>query len=748
MQATTVLPEVAIHRALSLRERGLALDEQRLVLEHAGVGITLIQQRRVVRCNQRFAEIYGHPDAASVVGMATHALYADDAAFHSLGAAAYPVMAQGQPYKVEILQRRRSGSLFWARLTGTLIDREDVQRGSVWIVDDIDAQRAAEAALQAARDEQALIFDNALAGIVFLRGRRVTRCNRAFEQLFGYGPGELDGRSSRDWYPSDAEWEAAGRSCYEPFRRGQAYTGEMALRHRDGHSMWCEVRSKAIDPRRPELGSIWITVDITARKAAEASLKRTQAELEGMVRERTQALQRAVQALEQKVSEHQAAEARVQRLAHFDALTGLPNRVLLEDRARVALAAAQRHARPLALMFLDLDHFKSVNDALGHRVGDAVLVQLAALLKGAVRDEDTLCRLGGDEFVMLLPETDADGAVQVAEKLLVLTQQAIVVEGHELTISPSIGIALHPQDGADLDALSRAADAAMYRAKEDGRNGYRLYSSELQARADRDLQLGNALRRALERGQMSLVYQPQLDFASGVIYGVETLLRWQHPELGAVSPAEFIPIAESSGLLLPIGEWVLEQATRQLAAWDREGLAPLRVAVNVSSVQLHRGDLPGLVRRAVERAGIESHRLEIELTEGAAMKNPHAAAEVMNALAAQGVGLAIDDFGTGYSSLSYLKRFPVGTLKVDRSFVADLAVDADDRAIVDAIVKMAASLGMRTVAEGVETEAQRMFLEQRGCTAMQGYLLSRPLEPAALAAFVRGHAAHAAALGR
>ncbi|MEO5770666.1 MAG: EAL domain-containing protein, partial [Burkholderiaceae bacterium] len=263
----------------------------------------------------------------------------------------------------------------------------------------------------------------------------------------------------------------------------------------------------------------------------------------------------------------------------------------------------------------------------------------------------------------------------------------------------------------------------------------------IQAQSDRTLLLDNALRRALERQQLELHYQPQISMQTGQTVGAEALLRWTHPELGPVSPAEFIPIAESSGLVLPIGEWVLEQAAAQVAAWDREGLTRLVVAINVSSVQLHRGDLPALVRRAVERAGIECSRLEIELTEGAAMKNPHAAAEVMNALAAQGVGLAIDDFGTGYSSLSYLKRFPVATLKIDRSFVADLAVDADDRAIVDAIVKMASSLGMRTVAEGVETEAQRIFLQQRGCSAMQGYLLSRLLAPAALADFVRSHSA-------
>ena len=464
-----------------------------------------------------------------------------------------------------------------------------------------------------------------------------------------------------------------------------------------------------------------------------------QAELEHLVEQRTEELHLTVKAMEQKVVEQQAAEQRIQRLAYYDVLTGLPNRALLEDRCRMSLSAAQRHGRPLALMFLDLDHFKNVNDSLGHRVGDAVLVALAGRLQRVVRVQDTVCRLGGDEFVLLLPETDAGGAARVAEKVLAVAQEPFQADGHELTVTPSIGIAMYPCDGAELDALSRAADAAMYRAKEDGRNTYRLFSAELQAHSDRALLVSNALRRALERDQLSLAFQPQLDFATRRIAGAEALLRWIHPELGAVSPVEFIPIAESSGMILPIGEWVLEQAVRQIAAWDREGLPPLTLAINVSSVQLRQADLPALVRRTLERAGVGAGRLEIELTEGAAMKDPQVSIAVMNALHEQGVALSLDDFGTGYSSLSYLKRFPVSKLKIDRSFVRDLAVDDGDRAIVDAIIHMASSLGMRTVAEGVETEAQLGFLRSRGCHAMQGFLLSRPLAPAAFAEFVRHH---------
>jgi diguanylate cyclase (GGDEF)-like protein/PAS domain S-box-containing protein len=714
------------------------------VIEQAGLGICLIQGRRVVSCNQRFADLYGFEQPDEAVGVYTRELYGNADDFHALGGVAYQVMAQGEPYRIELPQRRRNGNLFWARLTGTLLDPDDASRGAVWVIDDIDARKSAERALATVREQHQLILDNVLVGVVFLRERRVTQCNRAFEQLLGWRPGELDGRSSREWYFSDEAWAQAGVRCYGPFSQGRAFESEMTLRHRDGHAIECEVRAQAIDPRQPEAGSIWITLDITARKTAEQALRDTQADLERQVRDRTEDLKATVLALEQKVQEQNAAEARIQRLAHYDALTGLPNRTLLADRAHQALTAAQRSARSVAVMFLDLDHFKAVNDSLGHRVGDAVLVELAQRLRRVVRARDTVSRLGGDEFVLLLPETDAKGAAELAQRVIAAAQVPFNVEGHELTITPSAGIAVSPGDGIDLEALSRAADTAMYRAKAEGRNTWRFYTTELQAQSDRALLLSNALRRAIERNQLSLVYQPQLrleDGLGGPIAGAEALLRWQHPELGAVSPVEFIPLAESTGLILPIGQWVLHQVAQQMAAWDRDGLPPLKVAVNVSSVQLRQADLPSLVRRTVESAGVGMERLEVELTEGAAMQDPQGAITVMNALYEQGTELSIDDFGTGYSSLAYLKNFPVGKLKIDRSFVRDIESDAGDRAIVEAIIRMATSLGMLTVAEGVETEAQLAFLRERGCFGMQGWLLSKPLTAPDFARFVRARQA-------
>jgi diguanylate cyclase (GGDEF)-like protein/PAS domain S-box-containing protein len=718
-----------------------AVGDAMQLLEAMGMGIALIQHRRVANCNQHFAELYGYGHPEAMRGLYTRELYANADDFNALGGVAYPVMCKGEPYRIELPQRRANGEVFWARLTGTLLDANDATLGAVWVIDDIDARKSAEAALATVREQHALILDNVLVGVVFLRDRCVTQCNRAFEQLLGWAPGELDGCSSREWYFSDEEWHAIGERCYEPFSRGRAFEGEMTLRHRRGHAIECEVRAKAIDPRRPEAGSIWITLDITARKAAERALRETQASLERQVRERTEALKRTVQALQQKVSEQKEAEARIQRLAHYDALTGLPNRTLLEDRARSALAATRRSQRPAALIFLDLDHFKAVNDSLGHRVGDAVLVELAQRLRRVVRTQDTVSRLGGDEFVLLLPDTDAAGAATLATKLIAVAQVPFNIEGRELTITPSAGIALAPRDGLDLEALSRAADTAMYRAKAEGRNTWRFYTAELQAQSDRTLLLSNALRRAIERQQLSLVYQPQLELETGRILGAEALLRWHHPELGHVSPVEFIPVAESSGLILPIGQWVLSEAARQLAAWDRQGLPALKVAVNVSSVQLRQSDLPALVKQTVEEAGLGMHRLELELTEGAAMQDPQGAIDLMNALYENGTELSIDDFGTGYSSLAYLKNFPVGKLKIDRSFVRDIETDPGDRAIVEAIIRMATSLGMLTVAEGVETEAQLTYLRERGCYGMQGWLLSKPLAADDFARFVRGRQA-------
>ncbi len=703
------------------------LRELRLVLDHAGVGIALIKQRQIVRCNQQFADIFsfGHP--AQIAGQTSQSLYPNATAFHDLGAAAYPVMAAGSAYKGEVLMKRRDGQLFWTHLTGTLVDPHDTEAGSIWIVDDINAHKLAQAELQAVVAQQQLIFSNAMVGIVYLRERKVTQCNEAFEQLFGYAPGELRDSSSRQWYLSEEDWRAAGERCYAPLSEGRSFQGEMMLARKDGSAICCDVRAKAIDSSNLDLGSIWITMDITARKHAQLALLQARDELEQLVLQRTGELRQTVLALEKKVVEQIEAEARIQQLAHFDTLTGLPNRALLAERCNQVLSLASRSQQPVALMFLDLDHFKNINDSLGHRVGDEVLVELARRLRAVVREQDTVARLGGDEFILLLPGNDVAGAAHLAGKLLQAALEPFQVEGHELTVTPSIGIALYPRDGLDLDSLARSADSAMYQAKQSGRNNFCFFTSEIQTQSEAALRVGNALRRALEREQLSLHFQPQIALASGKTVGAEALLRWNHPELGAVAPSHFIPIAESTGLILPIGEWVIRTAINQLADWIRRGLPPITMAVNLSSVQFRHSGLPLLVSRILEQAGVAPHLLELELTEGVAMHDAPGAIAIMDDLHRRGVRMSIDDFGTGYSSLSYLKRFQVYKLKIDQSFVRDITEDLDDKAIVGAIISMASSLGMQTIAEGVETEGQLDFLRQRGCTEAQGYYFSQPL---------------------
>lgn len=443
--------------------------------------------------------------------------------------------------------------------------------------------------------------------------------------------------------------------------------------------------------------------------------------------------------LSRNITQNKLAEERIRMLAHFDPLTGLPNRSMLADRCKQALATAHRKGQPLALLFLDLDHFKHINDSLGHMVGDQLLISFAGRLQSEVREQDTVSRLGGDEFVLLLPDTDAKGAAYMAEKLLKSSMQALQLDQHELTVSPSIGIAMFPVDGGNLDDLSRCADAAMYRAKQDGRNSFRFFTPEMQSQSERVLAIENGLRKALERQQLSLCYQPQVCLRKRTVSGAEVLLRWTHPELGVVSPAEFIPIAESSGLILPIGEWVLRTAAQQWTNWMAAGMAPITLSVNLSSVQFRHADLPEMVSAALKDTGLPPHLLELELTEGAAMTKPESAVAVMNDLHARGIRMSIDDFGTGYSSLSYLKKFKISKIKIDQSFVRDITVDPDDKAIVGAIIKMADNLGMTTIAEGVETQAQLDYLQEQGCGQLQGYFFSRPLPPEPFREFIDEH---------
>jgi len=429
----------------------------------------------------------------------------------------------------------------------------------------------------------------------------------------------------------------------------------------------------------------------------------------------------------QEITAQKSAEEKVHWLAHFDSLTGLPNRTLLNDRLNYAIRIAYRTQGSVALLYLDLDHFKNINDTLGHHIGDALLVQVALRIQTLIREADTLSRQGGDEFMILLSATDADGAAHVAEKLIESISEPYEIQHHELSITPSIGIALYPIDGVNLNVLSQSADAAMYRAKHDGRNCYRFFAPEIQERSARNLELENALRHALSRNQLELYYQPQLSIKTERLIGAEALLRWNHPTLGMVSPAEFIPIAEESGQIIAIGEWVLRRALGQLKSWLDKGVEPFIMAVNLSAIQFRDPKLVSLVLDILQELQLPPEYLELELTERIASENPLQAIEIMNTFYDHGIRMSIDDFGTGYSSLNYLKKFRVYKLKIDQSFVRDITDNPEDKTIVNTIINMAHSLNMITIAEGVETAEQLELLRQSGCNEVQGYYFSKPL---------------------
>jgi diguanylate cyclase (GGDEF)-like protein/PAS domain S-box-containing protein len=516
----------------------------------------------------------------------------------------------------------------------------------------------------------------------------VTYASPSVVRLLGYAPEELAGTRFVDHvHPEDVH-------VVEGAIRGAVGEGaqsiEFSIRRNDGEWRSLEaVLSNLLD--NPDVGGIVLNCrDVTARKRDEAT---------------------------------------IQHLAYFDALTGLPNRTLFNDRLAQALAHSKRRgARGLAIMVLDLDRFKTINDTLGHGAGDEVLRGAAQRLTTSLREEDTVARLGGDEFLFLLPDVDdVEDAARIAQKIIGAFDEPFTASGHELHVTGSVGVTMFPLDGGDTEALVRNADTALHRAKEQGGARYQLYAPAMNAVAFKRLVLENSLRRAVERDELALFYQPLVSLQTGQPLGVEALLRWRHPELGLVSPGEFIPLAEETGLIVQITGWAIRTACTQMRRWHDEGLRLQTMSVNVSAQRFNSSRLPEVVAEALEMSGLPGRHLCLELTESVMMENAEETIATLQELKKLGVKISIDDFGTGYSSLSYLKRLPIDTLKIDQSFVRNMPSDADDEAIAMLIISMAHNLKLSVVAEGVETEEQMRSLQSRHCDAMQGYLVSRPL---------------------
>ncbi len=536
----------------------------------------------------------------------------------------------------------------------------------------------------------ATAFEHAAVGIFITDPDcRILETNRAFSQIMGYSHDEIVGRTPGVW-KSGHHGQDFYQSMWNNLQTTGQWRGEIRNRHRSG---------KLVDQ--------WLTISAVKDDAGSVT---------------------HYVAMFSDISRLKETERQLEYLAHHDILTDLPNRMLFNTRLERAIEHARRRRTMLAVLFLDLDRFKHINDSFGHTAGDALLKEVARRLRGNIRAEDTAARLGGDEFCLLLDpiHTKADAAT-VTGKILTAFQQPFRVENQEIHITPSIGIGLFPRDGEDAATLFRNADTAMYQAKSQGSNGFAFYSKTLTARAFEQVMLENALHKAIQNRELRLYFQPQVEMRTGKLIGAEALLRWEHPDMGIIPPSRFIPLAEETGLILAMGAWVFQAGCLQAKRWLDRGLHLGRLSLNVSGTQIRHGKLVAEVERALAESGLPPASLELEVTEGFIMEKAEHSIETLERLRDMGVGLAIDDFGTGYSSLSYLKRLPIQRLKIDQSFVRDIPGDPDDMAICRAVIALGRSMGLDIIAEGVETEAQRRFLLEHDCHNGQGFLFSRPL---------------------
>lgn len=674
----------------SERSIRLLLTEKETILSNAMVGIAYIKQRRIVSCNRRLEEIFGYAPG-EMVGKSTRHMYASDDTYDEVGVLAYPIAAGSDGFTGEFRMRHKSGGLFWGSLSGKAIYPSNPQEGSIWICYDNTERKQSEEELRIA----SIAFESQEGMMITDVNKIILRVNRAFTEITGYTADDAIGQT-----PQILESNRHGVDFYQVMWEAIDQTGEWK------GEIWHRRKSGDIYPE-------WLT--ITAVKSQTGSVTH-------YIGTHTD------------ISARKAADEKIAFLAFHDALTGLPNRRLLMDRLSQAVVSSSRRGHYGALFLLDLDNFKTLNDTLGHLSGDLLLQLVGQRLSGCVRKGDTVARLGGDEFVVLLEvlcehaETAAAQAKEVGAKMLNSFNQPYIVGSHENHSTPSIGITLFSGDTKSIDELLKQADLAMYQAKAAGRNTLRFFDPKMQIIVQDRANLEADLREALRLNQFILYYQPQVVGDDAFLFGAEVLVRWQHAHRGLVSPAEFIPLAEETGLILSLGQWVLETACVQLARWSRDPRKQhLTLAVNISAKQLHQSDFVNQVLAVLASTGANPKLLKLELTESQLVTSVEDTINKMKALKNMGVGFSMDDFGTGYSSLAYLKRLPLDQLKIDQSFVRDILTDPNDAAIAKMVIVLADSLGLPVIAEGVETHEQKEFLAKLGCLSYQGYLFSKPL---------------------
>lgn len=702
------LGEHSLHKNYypQLRANLARLERFRLLLDQTSdiVILTDLQSSHIVDANTALGQFLG-ARTEELIGRSLTA-----AGLEELADAEQHASGETGPDRVITLFRTTSRGKICVEFQYSCCDLENGRYG-VFLGRDVTEKRQQHELITSLLSEKDTLLENAPVGIVMLRDRVIQSCNRRFEAMFGYPCGSLAGKSIRQIYVSETQFSAFGEEAYRTLMHNECFTGSQIFQRADGSTLWCEVSGNTLDPSNPRHDSIWILTDITERRKAED---------------------------------------RARFLAYHDTLTGLPNREIMQDRMVQAIRMARRGTGKVALLMLDIDRFKSFNDALGLNIADQLLVEVSRRLQKLLsHDDGTLCRQSGDEFFILLPDIkDAQACIPVLEKLHDAMSTPFRTCGQELNITASIGISLFPEDGENLDELLRHAEMAMYHAKDAGRNTYRFFDKARNETSVGQLNLYSNLRRALDTEQFELFFQPQIDIRTGCLIGAEALIRWNNPELGYISPAEFIPAAEFSGLIVPIGEWVLHEACTEAALWKNLSPQELVIAVNLSALQFKRGNLEQSVQNALRRSGLEPRRLELELTESILIQDTEEILATVVRLKDMGLMLSIDDFGTGYSSLSYLKRFKVDKLKIDQSFVRSLTPNGEDSAIVRAVIQMAQSLGLQTIAEGVETRQSLDLLRHYQCNQAQGYFVARPMPATDFREFILRTASPAPAQNR
>lgn len=674
------------------REIALLAEEAalfRVLADSAMVGVNISQDGRFVYVNDRLAAMFGYEEPDILLGRSLWDMVHPDDIDTVKHRIRQRLCDNGAKSKQRFRGVRADGEVIWLDSHTSQVFHHGKPAALAHLID-VTSQHEAEQALTFAYSELDQLFNIVASAVCVISvDRTVLRINQAFEKLFGADARNIVGRKC------DQVWlhgRCNGAQC--PLDRIKA--GETQLEYR-------------VERKGSDGGHLSLIVTAVPFRGPDGQLL-------GIV-------ENFIDVTQLKRSEEQIAFQ-----AYHDALTSLPNRLLFNDRLNMAMAHAQRQNQGLAVLFLDLDHFKTINDSLGHAVGDSLLQAVAGRLSGVLRDEDTAARIGGDEFMILLQSaTDPESAGVVAERLLEAMAEPFSVSGHELYVTASIGVTLCPHDGQDPETLVSNADMAMYRAKEDGRNTYKMFTPAMNQQVVQRLALENALRKAMERDEFVVHYQPKVSLESGCIMGAEALVRWRRSDNALVPPGDFIPLAEENGMIVGIGQWVLRQACFAAKSWHEMGFGGMSVAVNLSPRQFNQRDLVEVVRAALEESGLSAEYLELEVTENAVMNDVERAIDTMRQLSDLGVHLSMDDFGRGYSSLYNLKRFPMDSLKIDRLFVRDLLNSDDEALLVNTIIAMSKSMNLEVVAEGVETAAQLDFLRRNECDQTQGFLFSKPL---------------------